>query len=787
MQRTVILFLLIALLLPSVSAQDFLAFGDMTVNAIPCGNTVRNVTIQNTRDTQSTYSLSVDGDASDYVTFSTLGFVLDPGQSAVINTFYNIPCTVRPGTYKTDLYFTDGEIEKILTQEVIVATPDNINVTIQQNSAVIAPCETAGYTLELNNPLNFTEIYSISASGHPNTHISEKNAVLLGDERKNIIVSVTPDDCTQSGTFPLTVEIDSDKSNQHKEFTLELIIKSTDIPILAEGIDRIRTAYEDSTAELAVENSGDRTTQYSLSVDGAPWATISPSTVSLNPGQSKTIALRLAPTKDTPPGTHPITLFATVEQTGIRYSKDIAIALRPETLFEKNPALIVAIIIVVIALIAAVYYLIRYFRSPAFKGRLQRWKEQRAARKKILAQKRAELLKRKLEQQRKEMERKQAERERLKKQMERKVEKAFKKDYHVVAKKDLIVGKTRTNKAKTLAIILGIIIFVLIAAAWSLIAPNMAYVILGIALLAVIYIAKQLARNRVIRISWKYLPENTEKTINAWKKGLSLLSLTSEKAIKNFKLALRKTRAKAAPSPAVYQTFLFKTNAPEDALDTKATFSISKHWLARKNIELDDVRLARYSNQTWNTISLKKTGESKEAIFFTADINKYGTYSLFARAKKQPMPVSHKLTWIFVGIALLIAIAIALSPQPQITRGIPPQAWQQDMVHNLDLSNYFKDPDDDKLAFSTTETKHITIDIAGNTAYLTPETGWTGEERVRFIADDGKGGIMTSNTVPLRVQKVLIPAKVQPYIAILLAIIAIILLIWSVRVSQKKN
>ncbi len=785
MQRTITILFIIALLLPLVNAQDFNAFGDTTVNAIPCGSATKSVTIQNTRAEQSTYELSVDGDASDYVTFSTLSFILNPRQSATINTFYNIPCNAKPGTYTTDLYFSDGETEKVLTQDVIVSTPDNINVTMQQNSAVIAPCETAGYTLDLHNPLNFTEIYAISGTGHPNFHVSEKDAVILGNEHKTIMISVTPDDCTESGTFPLTVSIESEKSSQSEEYALELIIKSTDIPILAEGISKIRTDYEDSTAELTIENTGDRVTQYSLSVEGAPWATISPSTVSLNPGQSKAIALRLAPAEEKA-GAHPITLFATVEQTGISYSKDLTIVLRPETLFERNPALVIAIIVVILAIIAGAYYLVKYFRSPAFKGRLQHWKEKREASKKVKAQKRAELLRRKLELQRKEMERKQAERDRIKKQIERKVEKAYRKDYHVVAKKDLIIGKTKTNKAKIFSIIFGIIVLILIAIAWPIIWPNRASVGIGLIIFAVILAAKELARTRVIRINWKYLPENTEKTIIAWENGLKLLSLTSEKAIKNFKLLIKKTHAKATPSPAVYQTFQFKTNTPEETIDAKATFSVSKRWLARKNAEVEDFRLARYSNQTWNTIPLKKTGESKSAIFFTADIAKYGTYSLYARVKKQPTPASHKLTWIFVGIALLIALAIALSPQPHITRGIPPQVWQQDMVQSLDLSNYFKDPDSDMLIFSATETQHITIDIAGSTAYLTPETGWTGEERVKFMADDEKGGKMTSNTVPLRVQKILIPARIQPYIAILIAIIAIILLIWSVRL-QKKN
>ena len=268
MQRTIIL-LLIALLLPSVSAQDFLAFGDTAVDVVPCGTAIRNVTIQNTRETQATYSLSVDGDASEYVTFSTINFALDPGQSAVINTYYNIPCDVKPGTYSTDLYFDDGETEKILTQDVNIAVPDNVNVTATKTESVIAPCETAAYTLGLQNPLNFTEIYNIEASGHPDVQVSEKTAVLQNGEVKNIIVSVTPEDCTQSGTFSLIVNFETDKSNQKEEIALELIIKSTDIPILAEGVNKIRTDYVDSTAELIIENTGDRITQYSLVIEGA--------------------------------------------------------------------------------------------------------------------------------------------------------------------------------------------------------------------------------------------------------------------------------------------------------------------------------------------------------------------------------------------------------------------------------------------------------------------------------------------------------------------------------------
>jgi PGF-pre-PGF domain-containing protein len=787
MQRTIIFLLIASLFLVSVSAQDFAAFGDTTINAVPCGNTVRNVTIQNTRDVQSTYSLSVGGDASDYVTFSALSFTLEPQQSAIINTFYNIPCDVRPGTYSTDLFFSDGEVEKQLTQDVVIAVPDNLNLTLSQTSAVIAPCETAAYTLSLHNPLNFTEIYNLQASGHPNVHLSEKTVVLQGNERKDVIVSVTPDDCTQSGTFPLTVSINTDKSSQSKDIALELIIKSTDIPVIAEGVTRIRTGYVDSTADITIENTGDRVTQYTMSVEGAGWASISPAAVSLSPGQTKTLALRLVPTSEVPKGNYVAGIVATVDQTGIRYSKDITLALKPETLFEKNPALFIAIIVVIAAIIAGIYYLVRYLRSPAFKEKMRKMREQREARRKAREQKRAEQLRKKLELQRKAAERKRAELDRVKKQMQSKAEKEIKKDYHLVSKKDLIVGKKNVPKAKIGMLVLGIVVIILLAVLWAVISPNGLYVLIGLVILGVIFAAKKLSRMRVVRACWKNAIEKQTLHVNVWKCGLSLLSITPEKAIKNLKLLARKTRARVAPSAAVYQTIQLKTNVSEDVTSIKATFTISKKWMARKNVDLNDIRLARYANQNWSTISFKKSGEDKNVIHITADIDKHGTYSVYARVPQKPVSVGSKIMWGFVGVALLVIVAISLTPSGNtVAHGIPPQVWQQDLVHSLDLSNYFKDPDGDALTFSVSKTSRIAIDISGNTAFMTPDPGWTGEERVKFGASDSKGGFISSNTVPLRVEKHLIPVRIQPFIALLVAVLALILILWSIRSHKKK-
>ena len=230
-------------------------------------------------------------------------------------------------------------------------------------------------------------------------------------------------------------------------------------------------------------------------------------------------------------------------------------------------------------------------------------------------------------------------------------------------------------------------------------------------------------------------------------------------------------------SPYVYQTIQVKANTKAE-LALGATFSIPKKWIENHT----EIKLAKYNKQNWQTTPIQKTGESKTHIHYKADI-KQGTYTIYSKERTKH---TSKMPWMIAGVVLVIAAIILLTPQ-QASKGIPPQIWKQDTTHSIDLSNYFTDPDGDMLTYSVTETQNIIIDITGNTAHMTPKTGWTGEEQVKFIADDGKEGKMTSNTVPLRVSANIISQKTQTYLAIALGLLALLILTWATRSPKKRK
>ena len=86
---------------------------------------------------------------------------------------------------------------------------------------------------------------------------------------------------------------------------------------------------------------------------------------------------------------------------------------------------------------------------------------------------------------------------------------------------------------------------------------------------------------------------------------------------------------------------------------------------------------------------------------------------------------------------------------PANETGIKTQVWEEDTILSINLDEYFKDPDNDELAYSSSLSGNVTITINDGVARLKPNKDWYGREEVFFIADDGKGGIVKSNNVTL--------------------------------------
>jgi len=82
-------------------------------------------------------------------------------------------------------------------------------------------------------------------------------------------------------------------------------------------------------------------------------------------------------------------------------------------------------------------------------------------------------------------------------------------------------------------------------------------------------------------------------------------------------------------------------------------------------------------------------------------------------------------------------------------------------VLNIDVSANFIDPDSDKLIYTTTLPENIQVSVSGSIITLTPKPNWFGTEYIVITADDGRGGITSTNRITLIVQDVVEPDMVN--------------------------
>ncbi len=117
--------------------------------------------------------------------------------------------------------------------------------------------------------------------------------------------------------------------------------------------------------------------------------------------------------------------------------------------------------------------------------------------------------------------------------------------------------------------------------------------------------------------------------------------------------------------------------------------------------------------------------------------------------------------WIAV-ISITILLLLMLGTVPSLTRSYerPIQqtsnsSLQYEMGENeemqIDISQYFSDPDNDALSFSANQPEHLQVRITGDTALVRSAKGWGGEESLVFTASDGKGGFTDSALIQISV------------------------------------
>jgi len=255
-------------------------------------------------------------------------------------------------------------------------------------------------------------------------------------------------------------------------------------------------------------------------------------------------------------------------------------------------------------------------------------------------------------------------------------------------------------------------------------------------------------------------------------------------------------------------TYLNKITLTISLVDDKLDIDYQRQFwvvLRDKNFiskAIDFLRNFNYSRIGWcGLVTLILAGAAGIMLIIVAYMRFKPDFKM-KRIKASCMKTIRVINIILIFLLILSILALILIGNPNTDKFYeqPSQdktglmhEWKQNTDYQINLEQYFTDPDFDVLSYTSSQPGHVDVKIGGSIATLRPEHNWAGEEQIVFTANDKKGGVTDSPIMTLKVLKKQ-PVGVLGYwnayckhINIVLFIVLVLLVLLCLDIAEEKG
>ena len=253
------------------AVQDFDLSGEAELDVFQCTINKLSLTASNIGDEPVEFDVYASGKSAGWVSLPSDVVALSSGGEKNIPFELDVPCNAKLGRQSLTFIGSGVDAKKKLTLNLNVQKPVNLDIVPNIFLQNIYPCSPAVFNLSVENTGDFADSFSFALKPVDGADISPAEAILSAHEKKDVLVSFIPDDCSLFGEFPLVFSAVAEKTGVKAEIDLSLFIDSADVLTIANGVDRISTGYDISSAKIFVRNEGGGDASYGLSVEGPSW------------------------------------------------------------------------------------------------------------------------------------------------------------------------------------------------------------------------------------------------------------------------------------------------------------------------------------------------------------------------------------------------------------------------------------------------------------------------------------------------------------------------------------
>jgi len=310
-----IIFSLLFLVPLAMAQENFVAGSEnLEISLCSCATAKDIIVVHNTGTSASLYTVTTQGDASQFSSLRSTSFILNPGQKIRLTNFISVPCDTEGNYELTIIVKTSLGLEKSFTQTISAEKCLNVDVEIKDYSLSNCQCSPTRYKFMVYNTNGFTETYDFSVKPFSDYVEITPNPVAINPKKAVPVYVDLTLPCDVLDTLNLTFNAYTRTTGLMAQVPFFITTKNCyDYTLDTEETFELCEQVS-KEAELDIKNKGDVMNVYTATIKGPEWITLEYDGIRLKPGQKGIYKLNMNP-PDGSEGEYDV-LFETVSETG---------------------------------------------------------------------------------------------------------------------------------------------------------------------------------------------------------------------------------------------------------------------------------------------------------------------------------------------------------------------------------------------------------------------------------------------------------------------------------------
>ncbi|MFH1401066.1 MAG: hypothetical protein ABIH41_06115 [Nanoarchaeota archaeon] len=275
---------------------SFIHRDDRPLNVCACGSAADTYEVVNVGNVESTFRVELDS-SSDMFRVDAQSFTLSPGQRRSFTVSMTVPCDQRGMVpYQVSVVTHQGR-RKTISHAADVVACQNIGLRLDVYDQVIDQCQQTRFDVMISNTASFTDSFNVAAEGFEDeVRFSESSVTILPAESKTIVGYLRMP-CDVSGPITVPLQVTSLRNGGVAKVDYAVDIK--DVSRFSVEVDSPSDVCSMVPGSFTVNmrNWASFQNTYDLFIQGQSFASLSDSSLSLLPGEQKSVHVSLNPSR----------------------------------------------------------------------------------------------------------------------------------------------------------------------------------------------------------------------------------------------------------------------------------------------------------------------------------------------------------------------------------------------------------------------------------------------------------------------------------------------------------